>query len=152
MDTHHKFMVKALELAKIADSLGEVPVGCVVVLDGTIIGQGFNRRELDACCLSHAELLALKNACQTLGRWRLTDAIVYSTLEPCIMCAGALVHARIAQLVYGAADPKFGGIESLYSMASDSRLNHRFTFTAGVMAAESAQLLKDFFSKLRNQI
>lgn len=149
MDVHHQFMAKALELAQTAGALGEVPVGSIVVMNGTIVGQGFNRRELDACCLSHAELLALKNASQTLGRWRLTDAVVYSTLEPCIMCAGALVHARVTHLVYGAADPKFGAIQSLYTMASDVRLNHRFTFTAGVMAAESVQLLKDFFKGVR---
>jgi tRNA(adenine34) deaminase len=146
---HQQFMAIAMSLARRAASLGEVPVGALVVVDGTIVGQGLNTRELQTSVLAHAELNAIKDASNRLGQWRLTGATVYSTLEPCIMCAGALVHARIEHLVYGAADPKFGGIQSLYTIAADPRLNHRFNVTAGVMAQESSQILKDFFMGLR---
>lgn len=152
MNTHIPFMERALELAIQAGSLGEVPVGAVVVMDGVIVAEGYNRRELDASCLAHAELLALNHACQKLGRWRLSGATVYSTLEPCIMCAGALLHARVDQLVYGAKDAKFGGIESLYTLASDVRLNHRIKVVGNVLADESIALLKDFFVALRTPI
>ncbi len=143
------FMNEALKLAEISARLGEVPVGAVVVSNGAIVGRGFNRRELLASSLEHAELAALKDASLHLGSWRLLGATVYSTLEPCIMCAGALVHARIERLFYGAADPKFGGIESLYQLANDPRLNHQFAAVGGLMAAQSAQLLRDFFKGLR---
>lgn len=149
MNHEIKFMERALALAQIAASIGEVPVGAVVVLDGVIIGEGYNRREIMSSCLEHAELNAIKAASAAIGSWRLLNAVVYSTLEPCIMCAGALVHARISALVYGASDVKFGGVESLYTMANDPRLNHQFSVEAGVMASESAQLLKDFFGDLR---
>lgn len=152
MENHIPFMERALELAALAGSLGEVPVGAVVVMDGVIVAEGYNRRELDASCLAHAELLALRDACQKLGRWRLNGAVVYSTLEPCIMCAGALLHARVEQVVYGAKDAKFGGIESLYTLASDPRLNHRIKVLGNVLADESITLLKEFFIALRAPI
>src|SRR5262245_56510529 len=133
-NTHEAFMTKALSLAKLAADLGEVPVGALVVINGEIVGQGYNRREMDNSVLAHAELMALKEASSKLGSWRLAKATVYSTLEPCIMCAGALVHARIEHLVYGAKDPKFGAIESLYQISQDKRLNHRFETTSGVLA------------------
>jgi tRNA(adenine34) deaminase len=146
---HKKFMMEALKLAEFATSLGEVPVGAVVVVDQEIVGFGFNRRELRSSCIEHAEMNALSEASKNLGRWRLMEATVYSTLEPCLMCAGAMIHARIHRLVYGAADPKFGAIESLYAVASDQRLNHRFHAMGGILANESRQLLKDFFLNLR---
>lgn len=144
------FMTEALKLAQFAASLGEVPVGAVVVVDGTIVGRGFNRREYMNSALEHAELMALKEASEKLGRWRLSDATVYSTLEPCLMCAGALVHARIKRLVFGARDAKFGAIVSLFSIAQDERLNHRFAYREGMMAQESATLLQEFFKRLRH--
>lgn len=144
-------MERALELAKLSASIGEVPVGAVVVMEGAIVGLGLNRRELMNSCLAHAEVSAIADASINLGKWRLTGATVYSTLEPCIMCAGAMLHARIDCLVYGALDPKFGAIESLYSLASDQRLNHRFHCVGGIMAVESAQLLKEFFLGLRGK-
>lgn len=143
------FMGRALELAQIAFNLGEVPVGAVVVVDGQIVGEGYNLRELKNSCLEHAEIIALKQASANLGRWRLTDAMVYTTLEPCLMCAGALLHARIKGLFYGVADPKFGAIESLFSLASDPRLNHRFLWTKGIKSVECGELLKLFFKNLR---
>lgn len=143
------FMEKALKLAKVSADLGEVPVGAVVVINDDVVGVGFNRRELLASPVEHAELSAIRQAAKNLGRWRLLGATVYSTLEPCIMCAGALVHARISGLFYGAADPKFGGIESLYHISEDHRLNHQFQAKGGLMADESALLLKEFFKGLR---
>jgi tRNA(adenine34) deaminase len=148
---HNKFMKEALRLAKISASLGEVPVGAVVVFEGEIVGLGLNRRELTGSCVEHAEMNAVKDASVNLGRWRLIDTTVYSTLEPCIMCTGALCHARISCLVYGVLDPKFGAIESLYSIACDTRLNHQFVTISGVMAEECSKLLKDFFYKLRHR-
>lgn len=144
-------MGHAIKLAAISQRLGEVPVGSVVVVDGQIVGEGLNRRELLHSVLEHAEMGALKEASKNLGRWRLKGAVVYSTLEPCFMCAGALIHARIDGLVYAAADPKFGAIESLYTLAKDPRLNHQFETLSGVMAEESAELLRFFFQRLRKR-
>jgi tRNA(adenine34) deaminase len=148
---HEQWMERALFFAGLSQRLNEVPVGALVVLDGQIVGEGFNRRELKTSVLEHAELNAIKAASKNLGRWRLKGATVYSTLEPCIMCAGALIHARIDCLVYGAADPKFGAIESLYSLNKDTRLNHQFTAVSGVLADKSAELLRDFFQSLRKR-
>lgn len=149
LSDHQHYMREALQLAEMSSILGEVPVGAVIVLDGEIIGRGFNRREMRNCVLEHAELNAIADAAQKLGSWRLLRASMYSTLEPCIMCAGALVHARIANLFYGAADAKFGGIESLYKIGEDSRLNHQFPAQGGLLADESANMLKQFFQRLR---
>ena len=146
---HQKFMSLALDLAKISFGLGEVPVGSVIVIEGEVVAFGFNRRELFTSCLEHAELHALGEASFKLGRWRLTDATVYSTLEPCIMCAGALLHARIKRLVYGAKDPKFGAIDSLYQLANDPRLNHQIDVISGILAEPSSHLLTEFFRTLR---
>ncbi len=151
MPLHEKYMTRALELAQIAATLGEVPVGVVAVLNEQIIAESYNRRELLHSSLEHAEMQALAQVCQKLGRWRLNDVTIYSTLEPCIMCAGALVHSRIALLVYGTKDPKFGGIDSLYEIGRDNRLNHRFSSINGVLEEECGELLKSFFRKLRAQ-
>jgi tRNA(adenine34) deaminase len=149
MTIDDRFMDRALELATIAYNLGEVPVGAIVVVDGEIVGEGYNQRELKTSSLAHAEIFAIHNASRILGRWRLYDATVYSTLEPCLMCAGALSHARVKNLVYGVADPKFGAIDSLYQVADDERLNHRFGHVSGVRSEQCAELLKQFFKNLR---
>lgn len=146
---HEYYMSEALKLAQISARLGEVPVGAVVVFNHDIVGIGFNRRELHASALEHAELNAINDASRNLGRWRLVGAVVYSTLEPCMMCASALVHARIASLHYGACDPKFGGIESLYTIGNDARLNHQFSSYGGLLADQSSKMLRDFFQRLR---
>ena len=143
-------MSRALELARLAASLGEVPVGTVIIIGDKIIAEAYNKKELMNSCLAHAEIIALGQACEYLGRWRLSDATVYSSLEPCLMCAGALLHARINQLVFGAHDLKFGAIESLYNLSNDTRLNHRFSYISGVLAEESARLLKSFFKEQRH--
>ena len=143
------FMRQALELAREAAKLGEVPVGAVAVKDGQVIGRGFNRREVDNDALAHAELLALREATEAIGAWRLLGVTLYATLEPCVMCAGALVQSRVERLVFGAMDPKGGAVGSLYDVCSDVRLNHRVSVTRGVLEAECAAELKDFFRALR---
>ena len=145
----HALMGICLLLARRAAALGEVPVGALVVQGNRILGRGFNRRELDADPCGHAEVRALREAAATLGRWRLEEATLYVTLEPCPMCAGALVNARIARLVYGAPDPKAGAINSLYRLADDARLNHRVTSVHGVRAEECAAVLQAFFRARR---
>jgi len=143
------FMQQALMLAREAAELGEVPVGAVAVHDGVVIGTGFNRREVDRNPLAHAEVLALDAASKHLGVWRLTGVTLYVTLEPCAMCAGALVQSRVTRLVLGAMDPKAGAVGSLYNLAEESRHNHRLQVTRGILADESRQLLKSFFERLR---
>lgn len=142
------WMRRALELAQEAAEDGEVPVGAVVVSGGRIVGEGRNRRERDKNALAHAELEAIDAACRTLGGWRLPAATLYVTLEPCPMCAGAIVNARIARVVYGAPDPKAGSCESVVRLF-DLPYNHRPEVLGGVLAEESAQLLRDFFRTLR---
>lgn len=143
------FLDACLEEALKAEAVGDVPVGAVVVHEGRIIGRGHNRREADQDPLAHAELLALHEAAKALGRWRLSDTTLYVTLEPCHMCAGALVNARVDRLVYGCADPKAGAVESLSSVCTDERLNHRLAVTAGVRGDECSAQLKAFFRGLR---
>lgn len=142
-------MHAALELARQAAALGEVPVGAVVVLGGVGVGSGFNRRETDRDPLAHAEVLALQQAAARVGGWRLSGCTLYVTLEPCAMCAGALVNARVDRLVYGAADPKAGYCGTLGNLVQDPRLNHRLAVTGGVLEGECAALLRGFFSALR---
>ena len=143
-------MQVALSEAHAALAHGDVPVGAVVVKDGEVIARRHNERELTNDPTAHAEVLALRDASQVLGRWRLDDCTLVVTLEPCVMCAGALLSARIGKLVYGAADLKAGATASLYNVTSDPRLNHNPPVEHGVMAAESAQLLQEFFAGLRN--
>ena len=142
-------MSKALELAAEARDLGEVPVGALVVHSGRIVSQAFNLRETLQDPTAHAERLALTWAGRALGSWRLDGCILYVTLEPCAMCAGAIVLSRIARLVYGATDPKAGACESLYRLASDPRLNHRPEITAGILAADCGEILIEFFQERR---
>jgi tRNA(adenine34) deaminase len=142
-------MGRALEMAGEARILGEVPVGAVVVLAGRIISQAFNLRETLKDPTAHAERLALTWAGRALGTWRLDDCVLYVTLEPCTMCAGAIVLSRLSRLVYGAVDPKAGACKSLYRIVSDPRLNHRVGVTAGVLGAECSEILTEFFQERR---
>lgn len=144
-----KFMCEALAEARAAAAVGEVPIGAVVVRAGEIVARAHNRRELDQDPSAHAEFAALCAAARSLGRWRLSDCTVYVTLEPCCMCAGLMVNARVGRCVYGAADAKAGALGSLYDLNADSRLNHRFNVTAGVLADECREVLSGYFSGLR---
>lgn len=145
------WMMEALAEAGRAAGIGEVPVGAVVVRDGEIIGRGCNRREIDGDPLAHAEILAIREAAARTAGWRLTGCTMYVTLEPCAMCAGALVNSRVERLVYGAPDPKAGYCGSLGDLVRDPRLNHRLEVTAGVLESESAALLRGFFASLRGR-
>lgn len=146
------FMRLALAEADLAVAHGDVPVGAVVVsAAGVVLAQNHNRREEHADPTAHAELLAIRDATRGLPGWRLEGATVYVTLEPCAMCAGAMVNARIARLVFGASDPKAGAVVSLFQIGTDTRLNHRFEIEAGFMADEGARRLSQFFSELRKK-
>ena len=142
----------ALEEARLAASEGEVPIGAVVVYDGQVIARAHNRRETDADPSAHAEFSAMLEASRVLGRWRLTGCTVYVTLEPCLMCAGLMVNARIDRCVYGASDPKGGALGTLFDVSSDPRLNHEFAVSAGVCADEAAELLRSFFRSRRASV
>lgn len=146
-----RFMREALVEAHAAAAEGEVPIGAVVVYEGEIIARAHNRRELDEDPSAHAEFSAMVAAARALGRWRLTGCTVYVTLEPCVMCAGLMVNARVTRCVYGAADPKAGALGSLYQLNADRRLNHAFEVTAGVLSNECAGVLKAFFAELRGE-
>jgi tRNA(adenine34) deaminase len=128
---------------------GDVPIGAVVVCDGQVIAARHNERELTGDPTAHAEVLAIRDAAQVIGHWRLLDCTLYVTLEPCAMCAGAAVNARIGRLVYGATDPKAGAVASLYELCGDPRLNHRLPVVAGLRAEQAGQLLRDFFADRR---
>ena len=145
------WMMEALAEAGRAAGIGEVPIGAVVVRDGEVIGRGYNRREIDGDPLAHAELLAIRDAAMRTAGWRLTGCTMYVTLEPCAMCAGALVNSRVERLVYGAPDPKAGYCGTLGDLVRDPRLNHRLEVTAGVLESESAALLRGFFASLRRR-
>jgi tRNA(adenine34) deaminase len=143
------WMREALAEAERALSHGDVPVGAVAVRDGVIVGRGHNRKEVDADPTAHAEMLALQEAARTLSGWRLVGVTLYCTLEPCPMCAGAMISARLPRLVYGADDPKLGAAGSVVELLRDPRLNHRVTVIRGVLAGESQALLERFFARLR---
>ncbi len=142
-------MQLALAEAVAAEVHGDVPVGAVVVRDGVVIAARHNERELTGDPTAHAEVLAIRDAAAVVGHWRLSECTLYVTLEPCVMCAGALVNARIGRLVYGATDPKAGAVASLYEVCGDARLNHRPPVTGGVSGDEAGALLKRFFSSRR---
>ena len=144
-------MRHALSLARAAMDAGEVPIGCVVVHDpsGEIVGRGYNRRETSHDPTAHAEILAMREAGTALGHWRLVDCTLVVTLEPCPMCAGAIVNARVPRLIYGCDDPKAGAVRTLFQLCSDARLNHRVEVTAGVLADDCAELLRAFFRQRR---
>lgn len=144
-------MRMALDLAREAANLGEVPVGAVVVKDGEVVGRGFNRPIDLHDPTAHAEIMALRDAARNLGNYRLPHCQLYVTLEPCVMCSGAIMHARIAQVIYGARDPKTGVAGSVIDIYQESRLNHHAHVTGGVLAEECGQLLSSFFAARRNK-
>ena len=145
------WMAEALAEARKAAAEGEVPIGAVVVVDRNVVGRGRNARESRRDPTAHAEVLALQEAARSLQRWRLTGATVYATLEPCPMCAGALVNARVDRLVYAVPDPKAGAAGTLFDVPRDPRLNHRVEVVSGVMAEECAELLSSFFRSRRGR-
>lgn len=142
-------MALALDEARLAAAEGEVPIGAVVVCDGEVVARAHNRREQDHDPSAHAEFAAMLEAARVLERWRLTGCTVYVTLEPCLMCAGLMVNARVDRCVYGAADPKGGALGTLYDVSHDPRLNHEFVVTPGVCADECAEVLRAFFRARR---
>ncbi len=148
-DEDVRFMRRALELAREAERQGEVPVGAVVVAEGAIVGEGFNAPIGEHDPTAHAEIRALREAARRLGNYRLPGTTLYVTLEPCAMCAGAMIHARIERLVYGAPDPRTGAAGSVFHIADSDRHNHRLDITAGVLAQESGELLRAFFRARR---
>ncbi len=145
------FMEEALRLARLAAEAGEVPVGAVIVKDGEIIGRGFNSTETDKDPTCHAEMKAIRQAAAALGGWRLSGCSMYVTLEPCSMCAGAIVLARLDALYIGTPDPKSGACVSLSQITTDSRLNHRVELHVGILQEECSAVMKDFFRKLRSK-
>ncbi|HKD78176.1 MAG TPA: tRNA adenosine(34) deaminase TadA [Candidatus Angelobacter sp.] len=146
------WMEQALEQARLAAGAGEVPVGALVIRDGEIVGRGHNRNLLDQDPTAHAEIVALRQAAKRLGNHRLGGCIVYATIEPCSMCAGALVHARISRLVYGASDPKAGASGSVLQVINYPGLNHKMEVTAGVLAQQCSEILQDFFRSKREAV
>ena len=149
--TDIEWMREALALARAAGAADEVPVGALVVLDGQVVGRGFNRPIGGHDPTAHAEILALRDAAQRLGNYRLAGCTLYATLEPCAMCAGAIMHARIARVVFAAADPKTGACGSVVDLFAQARLNHHAKVEGGVLAEESAALLSSFFAARRSQ-
>ena len=144
-----KFMKEAIKQAKKAEAIGDVPIGCVIVHDGKEIARGYNKRNKDKTVLAHAELLAMKKACKKLGDWRLEDCTMYITLEPCQMCAGAIVQARIPRVVIGCRNPKAGCAGSILNLLNVPAFNHQVELTEGILQEECSTLLKEFFRKLR---
>lgn len=148
MDNDEKYMKEALDLAADAAESGEVPVGAVIVKDGQIIGRGKNRRENNHNALAHAEIEAINEACKSIGSWRLSECTLYVTLEPCPMCAGAIINSRISRVVYGARDAKAGAFGSVLNMNSYP-LNHKCELNVGICSDKCASILTDFFKSLR---
>jgi tRNA(adenine34) deaminase len=153
MTTPQDLMGLAIDQALLARAMDEVPIGCVIHHAPTdqIIGRGHNRRIVDRDPTAHAEIIAIKQAAQHLGDWRLIDCTLIVTLEPCPMCAGAIVNARIPRLIYGCPDPKAGAVKTLFQLCTDPRLNHRVEVVEGILSAECASLLRDFFQEQRAQ-
>lgn len=147
----HDYMGVALEEAHKAFDIGEVPIGAVLVMDGEIISKGHNMRETWNDATAHAEVIVIREACRKLGRWRLTGATLYVTIEPCPMCAGALVMSRVDRVVYGSADYKAGAVESIFNVVQHTALNHKLLVTAGVRTDECAGIMKEFFRKRRSK-
>jgi len=151
MDEDRKFMRLAIDEAKKAEQIAEVPIGAVIVYKGEVIARGYNKRESNQVSLNHAELIAIARANKQLGSWRLENCTLYVTLEPCPMCAGALVQSRIERVVYGAKDPKAGCVGTLMNLVTDQRFNHQVDWTSGVLEKECSYLLTDFFRRLREK-
>lgn len=150
MEEDLKFMKQAIRLAKKAADGGDVPIGCVIVYEGKIIARGYNRRNVDKTTLAHAEILAIKKASKVIGDWRLEGCTMYVTLEPCQMCAGAIVQARIPRCVIGCMNPKAGCAGSILNLLDIKEFNHQVEVKRGVLEEECSTLLKDFFAKLRS--
>lgn len=150
-DADRLFMKQALEEAQQAALLGEVPIGAVLVYEGKIIARAHNLRETTQNATTHAELLVIQEACKKIGSWRLEDTTLYVTLEPCPMCAGAILQSRVPRVVYGARDQKAGCVDSLYHLLNDERFNHECDVTEGILAEECGQILTDFFKTLRDR-
>ena len=149
LNPHDHWMRRALDQAQIAFEQDEVPVGAVIVYEDRVIGEGYNQRETLCDPTAHAEMIALTQAADELGSWRLEDCTLYVTLEPCPMCAGAIVQSRVPRVVYGTADPKAGACDSLFQLLSDSRLNHQAATLGGVLQPECAEILRAFFRQQR---
>lgn len=145
------YMGKALEEARTAYAVGEIPIGAVIIYEKKAIARAYNLRESLPCATAHAELLAIEKACRALGRWRLTGCTLYVTVEPCPMCAGAIINSRLDRVVYGCDDPKAGAARSLFHLLDNPALNHQVEITAGVREDECAQLMKDFFRARRQK-
>ncbi|WP_289001512.1 tRNA adenosine(34) deaminase TadA [uncultured Megasphaera sp.] len=145
------YMGKALEEARTAYAVGEIPIGAVIIYEKKAIARAYNLRESLPCATAHAELLAIEKACRALGRWRLTGCTLYVTVEPCPMCAGAIINSRLGRVVYGCDDPKAGAARSLFHLLDNPALNHQVEITAGVREDECAQLMKDFFRARRQK-
>ena len=148
---NEKYMKAALRQARKAIDLGEVPIGCVIVYDGKIIGRGYNRRNTDKSVLCHAEITAIKKACKKIGDWRLEDCTLYVTLEPCQMCAGAIVQSRIPRVVMGAMNPKAGCAGSVLNILENPEFNHQVEVTKGILESDCSEILKEFFTELRKR-
>lgn len=146
-----QFMMEAIIEAKKAEELKEVPIGAVIVMEGKIVARAHNLREIEQNAIAHAELLAIDQACKELGTWRLEESTLYVTLEPCPMCAGAIILSRVKRVVYGAADPKGGCAGTLMNLLEDERFNHQCEVTSGVLETECGQMLSDFFRKIRER-
>lgn len=149
MEEHEKYMKEAIRLAKKAYRLGEVPIGCVIVYQNKIIGRGYNRRKTDKNTLSHAEIIAIRKASKFIGDWRLEDCRLYVTLEPCQMCAGAIVQARIPEVYIGCMNPKAGCAGSILNILNMPEFNHQAAITTGILQDECSRMLTDFFKELR---
>lgn len=148
--SHEFFMREALKEAEKAELIGEIPIGAVIVKDGEIVGRGYNMRETGKVSLYHAEIIAIENACKNIGGWRLTDCDLYVTIEPCVMCAGAIYQSRIAKVYFGAFDYKAGAFGSLYDFSKDDRLNHLVKAESGLLEEECSSIIKNFFKELRS--
>lgn len=149
MENQEKYMKEAIKQAKKAYKLGEVPIGCVIIYKGEIIGKGYNRRNIDKNTLSHAEIIAIKRASKKIGDWRLEECIMYITLEPCQMCSGAIVQSRIKEVVIGSMNPKAGCAGSILNLLQMEEFNHQVIITKGILGEECSNLLKKFFKELR---
>lgn len=149
MENDFKFMDEAIKEANLAYLQGEVPIGCIIVVAGKIISRSHNQRITNSSAIAHAEILAIDAACKSLGRWILDDATIYITLEPCLMCAGAIFQARMKRVVFGASEPKFGALGSLINLNEVIGINHRLEITKGINEDYISRLMKKFFSELR---
>ena len=152
MNAQEKYMKQAIRLANKAAALGEVPIGCVIEYEGKVIGRGYNRRTTDKSTLAHAEIIAIRKACKKMGDWRLEDCTMYVTLEPCQMCAGAIVQARVKKVVIGCMNPKAGCAGSILNVLQMEEFNHQVEIEQGVLEEECSQMLTSFFKDLRKRL